>query len=159
MTSVPPAPTPRPGILDITPFETDCVSRLSETTLPPALVKEASATLAHPAAAVDLAAHKALYDLTLASAHGDVTAAFGTMSFEVGDACDGWTVRQRLRMMVTDNEGHDIEMVSDYATWEAKNGLSFSFHMKQMTEGASSSQTDGTAKLSRRGGPGDAGLP
>ncbi len=33
------------GILEISPFETDCVSRLSETTLPPALVKEAIATL------------------------------------------------------------------------------------------------------------------
>ena len=104
----------------------------------------------------EMAAHRALYSLSLDPANrGDIAAASGTMGYEVIDACEGWTVRQRLRMRVTDNEGHDIEMLSDYATWEAKSGLSFSFHMKQMTEGAITSQTDGTAKLTRRGGPGD----
>ena len=34
------------GPLDLSDFETDCVARLSETTLPPGLVKEAVATLA-----------------------------------------------------------------------------------------------------------------
>jgi len=118
---------------------------------------QAAPPAAHPDITVhpEMAAHRALYALTLDPAsHGDIVAASGNMGYEVIDACDGWTVRQRLRMMVTDNEGHDIEMVSDYATWEAKNGLSFSFHMKQMTEGAITSQADGTAKLTRRGGPG-----
>jgi hypothetical protein len=109
-------------------------------------------TAQHP----EMAAHRALYTLSLdPSSRGDVVGASGTMGYEVIDACEGWTVRQRLRMKVTDNEGHDIEMLSDYATWEAKNGLSFSFHMKQTTEGAITSQTDGTAKLTRRGGPGE----
>ncbi len=119
---------------------------------------QAAAPTARPdmAAHPEMAGHRALYALTLdPSNRGDVIAAAGTMGYEVIDACDGWTVRQRLRMMVTDNEGHDIEMVSDYATWEAKNGLSFSFHMKQMTEGAITSQTDGSATLTRRGGPGE----
>ncbi len=119
---------------------------------------QAGAPTARPevAARPEMAAHRALYDLSLdPSNRGDVIAANGTMGYEVIDACEGWTVRQRLRMMVTDTDGHDIEMVSDYATWEAKNGLSFSFHMKQTTEGAITSQTDGTAKLSRRGGPGE----
>ena len=105
----------------------------------------------------ELAAHRALYTVSLdPSNRGDIVAASGTMGYEVIDGCEGWTVRQRLRMKVTDNEGHDIEMLSDYATWEAKNGLSFSFHMKQMTEGAITSQTDGSARLTRRGGPGTA---
>ena len=104
----------------------------------------------------DMMAHRALYTLTLDLANrGDIVAASGTMGYEVIDACDGWTVRQRLRMQVTDNEGHDLQMLSDYATWESKNGLKFSFHMKQTTEGAITSQTDGTAKLSKRGGPGE----
>lgn len=108
-------------------------------------------------ATVGLAAHRALYEMRLDPVHhGDIVAASGTMGYEVIDACDGWTVRQRLRMVLTDSEGHDIEMLSDYSTYEAKNGLRFSFHTKQTTEGAITSQTDGTAKLSRRGGPGEA---
>ncbi|MBV9656135.1 MAG: cell envelope integrity EipB family protein [Acetobacteraceae bacterium] len=113
--------------------------------------------LACPAAqAADMAAHRALYQLKLGGSRGDVTAASGTMGYEVVDSCDGWAVRQRLQMTVTNQDGQDIQMVSDYATWEAKNGLSFRFHMKQTTEGAVTSQTDGEASLNGNGGPGEA---
>jgi len=47
-------------------------------------------------------------------------------------------------------------MVSDYATWESKDGLKFRFHMKQTTDTAVTSQTDGDAQLERTGGPGEA---
>ena len=103
------------------------------------------------------AAHRALYNLTLATSRGgDVVAARGTMGYEVIDACDGWAVRQRLSMTLTNTEGQDIQMVSDYATWESKDGLKFRFHMKQTTDTAVTSQTDGDAQLERAGGPGEA---
>jgi hypothetical protein len=104
-----------------------------------------------------LLAHKALYTLTLDSAKGsEVVAAQGTMGYEVTDACDGWAVRQRLRMTITNSEGQNIEMASDYATWEAKNGLKFRFHMRQTTDTAVTSQTDGEAFLQKAGGTGEA---
>jgi EipB-like len=78
------------------------------------------------------------------------------MGFEVVDACDGWAVRQRLAMTVTNRDGQDIEMVSDYATWESKDGLALRFHMRQTTDTAVTSQTDGEAKLERQGGAGQA---
>jgi opacity protein-like surface antigen len=110
-----------------------------------------------PARAADLAAHRALYRLTMDTTRaGDVVAASGTMGYEVEDACDGWTVRQRLEMTVTNHDGQDIQMVSDYATWEAKDGLSFRFHMKQTTDGAVTSETDGDARLETVGGTGEA---
>ena len=103
------------------------------------------------------AAHRAIYTLTLASSRGgDVTAARGTMGYEVIDACDGWAVRQRLSMTLTNTDGQDVQMVSDYATWESKDGLKFRFHMKQTTDTAVTSQTDGDATLERVGGPGEA---
>ena len=124
---------------------------------------------AHPAAAASapappvvqasgaLLAHKALYTLTLDTAKGnDVVAARGTMGYEVTDACDGWAVRQRLRMTITNADGQDIEMASDYATWESKDGLKFRYHMRQTTETAVTSQTDGEAILQKQGGPGSA---
>lgn len=102
-----------------------------------------------------LAAHHALYTLTLDSGReGDVVAATGTMGYEVIDACDGWAVRQRLDMTVTNSDGQDVHMVSDYATWESKDGLKLRFHMKQLTDTAVTSQTDGDASLQRRGGQG-----
>src|SRR5262249_14137355 len=83
------------------------------------------------------AAHRACYTMTLNSSRGgDVVAASGTMGYEVIDACDGWAVRQRLSMTLTNSDGQDIKMVSDYATWEAKDGLKFRFHMKQTTDTA-----------------------
>ncbi len=104
--------------------------------------------------AIHLAAHKALYDMTLDRARGDVVAAKGTMGYEVIDACDGWAVRQRLDMIVTNSQGQNIEMISDYATWEAKDGRKFRFHMKQTTDEAVTSQTDGDATVEADGGPG-----
>lgn len=115
-----------------------------------------AAGLPAPSPAVPLAAHHALYELTFAkSRSGDVVAARGEMGYEVIDACDGWAVRQRLKMTVTNTEGQNIDMVSDYATWESKDGLRMRFHVKQMTETAVTSQTDGEATLERRNGPGE----
>jgi hypothetical protein len=109
------------------------------------------------AAAATFAAHRALYSLTLdPSRTTDVVAAAGTMGYEVMDACDGWAVRQRLDMTITNHDGQDIHMVSDYATWESKDGLLFRFHMKQTTDDAVTSQTDGEAKLDKQGGGGQA---
>lgn len=111
---------------------------------------------AAPANATDLAAHRARYQLTLQTARGDVTGASGTMSYEVIDACDGWAVRQRLSMIVTDREGRDIDMVSDYTTWESKDGLKLRFHMRQTTDQSVTSDVTGDASLQRAGGPGEA---
>ena len=104
-----------------------------------------------------LLAHKALYTLTLdATKSGDVIAARGTMGYEVTDACDGWAVRQRLTMTITNADGQDIQMSSDYATWESKDGLKFRYHMRQTTDTAVTSQTDGEASLEKPGGVGEA---
>jgi hypothetical protein len=104
-----------------------------------------------------LLAHKALYTLTLDSAKStDVVAARGTMGYEVTDACDGWAVRQRLNMTITNADGQDIQMSSDYATWESKDGLKFRYHMRQTTDTAVTSQTDGEALLQKVGGSGEA---
>jgi hypothetical protein len=107
-----------------------------------------------------LAAHRALYELTkdssIPSRGGrEIAAAHGTMGYEVVDVCDGWATRQRLRMTITNSDGQDTDMDSDYATWESKDGLSFRFHMVQKSDAAVTSQTDGNARLTRTGGTGD----
>ena len=123
-------------------------------------IQPATAAMLSPPSAPNTAAllaHKALYTLTLdAAKSGDVIAATGTMGYEVTDACDGWAVRQRLNMTITNAEGQEIQMSSDYATWESKDGLKFRYHMRQTTDTAITSQTDGEASLQKTGGPGEA---
>ena len=105
--------------------------------------------------AVPPAAHRALYDLTLETIRGgDVTGARGTMAYDVTDACDGWATRQRLALTLTNRDGQDIEMVSDYATWESKDGLTMRFRMRQTTDTALTDQAEGEAHLDSPGGPG-----
>jgi hypothetical protein len=109
---------------------------------------------------VPLAAHRALYELTkdnsVAPRGGrEIAAAHGTMGYEVVDVCDGWATRQRLNMTITNADGQDTEMDSDYATWESKDGLSFRFHMVQKSDSSVTNQTDGSAHLARTGGVGE----
>lgn len=106
------------------------------------------------ARSAELAEHRAMYALSLESARGDVIAASGSMVYEVTDACDAWAVRQRLKMTLTNREGQDIDMVSDYTTWESKDGLRLRFRLRQMTEDAVTSEVTGDATLQARGGPG-----
>ncbi len=104
---------------------------------------------------VQLAAHRATYALTLNDSRGgDVTAVGGTMAYEVTDACDGWAVRQRLDMTLSNRDGQDVHMVSDYLTWESKDGTKLRFHMKQTTDTAVTEQVEGDASVSA---PGDTG--
>ena len=76
------------------------------------------------------------------------------MAYEVTDACDGWATRQRLSMTLTNRDGQDVELISDYATWESKDGLSMRFRMRQTTDTAVTEQAEGEAKLDSVGGPG-----
>jgi EipB-like len=105
--------------------------------------------------AAHLAGHQAQYQLTLDETRGgDVVASRGTMSYQVADACDAWATNQRLQMTLTNRDGQDIEMVSDYATWESKDGKRIRFHMRQTTEGAVTEEDAGEATLDSVGGEG-----
>ena len=89
---------------------------------------------ASQAKAAELAAHRAFYRLTLDSTQNSgVTNASGAMEYEVIDGCTGWATQQRLDMTVLDREGGDTHTVSDYSTWESKDGEHFRFRITQNT--------------------------
>ncbi len=104
------------------------------------------------AAAAEIAAHRALYELSLAHARGDIQAATGTMAYEVTDACEGWVVHQRLAMTLTNGDGQDIDMLSDYTTYESKDGSELRFRSRQTTDGAVTSEVVGEARMGPNGG-------
>ena len=110
------------------------------------------------ASAIELAAHRAEYKLTLSDQHGggDVSSGSGTMFYEVTDACEGWAVRQRLVMHLVNHDGQDINMISDYTTYESKDGLHLRYRLHQTTDTSTTSDIAGEASFEHAGGPGEA---
>jgi hypothetical protein len=104
-----------------------------------------------------IAAHRAAYVLTLRSSQDQgVLAASGSMTYDITDACTGYTTAQHLVINLTDRDARDVTMISDYATFETKDGTRLSFHTRQMTGSSVTEQLDGTATLDRSGGTGHA---
>ena len=101
-----------------------------------------------------MVAHRAAYRLTLDKArpNSNVTAARGAMLYEVGDACEGWTTRQRVTLTLIDRDGQEVETTSDYSTYETKDGRSIRFSLTQTSQGAVSQRIAGQAQLGPNGG-------
>lgn len=124
--------------------------------LRPLLLCAALAAWGVSAARAELVGHRAVYQLNLETARGEVTAASGAMTYEVIDACDAWAVRQRLTITITGRDGNNVEILSDYTTWESKDGLKLRFRMRQSTEGTVMTDLAGAATLEQTGGNGSA---
>ena len=121
----------------------------------PAASHAATPAILHVAPGI--AGHRASYALSLKSSSDQgVLAASGTMTYDVTDACTGWTTAQHLIINLTDRDGRDTRMVQDYATFETKDGTRLTFHTKQMSDETVTEQLDGVASLDRSGGHGHA---
>ena len=69
------------------------------------------------------------------------------MLYELIDACESWTTRQRFSMTLRNREGTELETGSDYATLESMDGKNLRFSLRQMTQGAITSNVAGQAEL------------
>lgn len=130
------------------------MDRLFEAAWPAAVAL--ALLIAAPAAAAEIAPHRALYtiSLTRASADAGVTGASGTMAYQWGEACDGWNVEQRYRMKMGYSESPDVTIASNFVTWEAKDGQRYRFHQKETRTGGEDEESGGEARLD---GPGKGG--
>jgi hypothetical protein len=108
------------------------------------------------AAAAEIAPHRALYQMTLGSTKGEtgVASASGTMAYQWGEACDGWTVEQRYRLKMGYSEQADVDIASNFVTWESKDGLRYRFNQKETRNGEGGEGVHGEAHLD---GPGKGG--
>lgn len=109
------------------------------------------------AQSAEIAPHRALYVMTLGSARNDsgVVDARGTMDYEWGETCDGWTIEQRYRLKMRYAETPEVNIVSSFVTWESKDGLRYRFNQKQMRNGEVDQEIRGEARLD---GPGKGGV-
>jgi hypothetical protein len=112
------------------------------------------ATQAAVPGAEAMVAHRAAYALTLDRArdNSEIVRARGIMVYEVMDACDGWTTRQRFTLVLTDRDGQEVETGSDYSTYETKDGRSLRFSLTQTSQGAVSQRVSGEAETTPQGG-------
>jgi len=106
-----------------------------------------------PAAAFEIAPHRALYSLTLGWARpaSNVVAASGAMVYEWGETCDGWTVQQRFRLRLQYAEQEGVEVSSNLVTWEAKDGLRYRFNERRLRNGEPDEEIKGEARLEGAG--------
>lgn len=105
----------------------------------------------------EIAPHRALYTMTLGSTHSDsgVVDANGTMDYEWGETCNGWTIEQRYRLKMRYVESRDVDITSSFVTWESKDGLRYRFNQRQTRNGELDQEIRGTARLD---GPGQGGV-
>lgn len=106
------------------------------------------------ALAMEIAPHRAVYDMALASLRSGSSVADvrGRMMFEWADACDGWTIEQRFHLSFFYAEGDQVDMTTNYATWEAKDGTSYRFNVRKLINGAVDEELRGEAELAGSGG-------
>ncbi len=112
---------------------------------------------ASPASAVDIAPHRALYNLSLESAKtsSGVAGASGGMYYEWGETCDGWTVEQRFRLRLQYAEEGSVDVNSTLVTWESKDGQRYRFNERRVRNGDVEDDIHGEAHLD---GPGKGGV-
>jgi hypothetical protein len=99
--------------------------------------------------ASDIVPHRAIYRLSLLSARSSSAVAdvSGAMMFKWADACDAWTVEQHFDMDFVYTEGDEVHMATNYATWEAKSGASYRFHMRRVVNGELDEELKGDATM------------
>jgi hypothetical protein len=114
--------------------------------------------LVGPTWAIDVAPHRAVYKMSLsaAKASSGVTAADGSMAYEWGETCDGWTIEQRYKLRMHYAEDSEVEMVSNFVSWESKDGLRYRFDERKLKNGELDEEIRGEARLDGAGKPGKA---
>jgi uncharacterized protein (DUF2141 family) len=79
-----------------------------------------------------LTGQDAYYDLTLAKVRThDVTGATGQMRFSVADGCTGWGTTQHMTLLIRNADGSLTKTVTDYITWETKDGNLLTFTLRE----------------------------
>jgi hypothetical protein len=110
------------------------------------------------AAAAGLVPHRAFYALSLDSiAPGSaLTEIRGALFVEWVEGCEGWSSSQRFKLRVFDTAKPMVEQETRFASWEANDGLTYSFNMQSLRQGVVNRELRGRAALRGEGMSGTA---
>lgn len=102
----------------------------------------------------DFASHKASYTMELASAKpsSGIVGATGSMDYSFTETCDGWSVETVTKLNMLQSDGGPVETVWDFVSWEAKDGRTFRFKVRNQRNGEVTDSYTGEAHLQQGGG-------
>jgi hypothetical protein len=104
----------------------------------------------------EFAAHRALYTMTLVSAHAGsgIAGVAGKMAVEWRNACTGWTFEYRSDIDVAFAEREPLRLSSSATTWESRDGRDYRFSVRHRTNGEDTERIEGTAVGRKKDKPG-----
>ena len=105
---------------------------------------------------VVLVPHRATYEMKLASPGGGITEVRGRMVLETVDSCDGWEIKQRIKLTFLRTDGEEFETDSNFTSYESKDGLALRFSVRNIQNYEIDEELRGKADLEGQGGKGHA---
>lgn len=107
---------------------------------------------------VVLAPHRATYEMKLSVArpNSGIVEVNGNMVLETVDSCEGWAVKQRIKLTFLRNDGEEFETDSNFTSYESKDGLELRFSVRNAQNDEVEEELRGQADLEGIGGKGRA---
>jgi hypothetical protein len=107
---------------------------------------------------VVLVPHRATYDMKLSVArpNSGIVEVSGRMVLETVDSCDGWEVKQRIKLKFLRNDGEEFDTDSSFSSYETKDGLGLRFSVRNIQNDEVEEELRGQADLDGQGGKGKA---
>jgi hypothetical protein len=101
-----------------------------------------------PASAVDMASHRAIYNMKLHAAHrgSGISGARGQMVYSFTNACEGWSSETGVKLRLLYAEGDQVDTEWAFASWEARDGKSYQFSTRQVRNGQLVESLKGSVK-------------
>lgn len=108
--------------------------------------------------AADIVPHRAIYDMKLgvAKRNSNIADVRGTMVIENGESCEGWETNQRIKLTFLRNDSGESETESNFASYEAKDGLNYQFSVRNLEDGELDEELRGFATFDPAAGKGKA---
>ncbi len=78
------------------------------------------------------------------------------MVLETVDSCDGWEVKQRIKLTFLRNDGEEFDTDSNFTSYETKDGLGLRFSVRNVQNDEVEEELRGQADLEGLGGKGRA---
>jgi len=107
---------------------------------------------------VTLVPHRATYEMKLSVArpNSGIVEVNGSMVLETVEACDGWEVKQRIKLTFLRNDGEEFVTDSNFSSYETKDGLELRFSVRNAQNDEIEEELRGKADLEAQGGKGRA---
>ncbi len=107
---------------------------------------------------VVLVPHRATYEmkLSVARANSGIVEVKGSMVLETSDSCDGWEVRQRIKLTFLRSDGEEFETDSSFTSYETKDGQQLRFSVRNAQNDEVEEELRGQANLDGPDGRGRA---